>query len=139
MLQTVDAIVVEYNLGLLDGAAVAAEMKQVRPKVPIVMVADDLELPDGVLKSVDALVTKSDGPHFLWAAVHFVLNSNLVRLAGGVDSRVNVQTRLRSHLGKTRTRRSAAGSKAPAPVKDEQDTAFTPELWASILNGTLHF
>jgi hypothetical protein len=28
-------------------------------------------LPDGALKSVDALVAKSDGPHFLLATIHF--------------------------------------------------------------------
>jgi hypothetical protein len=38
------------------------------------MLTDHLELTDGTLKSVDALVTKSDGPHFLWATVHFILN-----------------------------------------------------------------
>jgi len=75
MSRPVDAIVLEYHLGLLDGAVVAAEIKKVRPQLPIVMVADHLELPDGALKSVDALVTKSDGAHFLWAAVHFVLNA----------------------------------------------------------------
>jgi hypothetical protein len=41
------------------------------------MLADDLELPEGALKSVDAIVTKSDGPHFLWATVHFVLSMKL--------------------------------------------------------------
>jgi len=70
----VDAIVLEYHLGLVDGAAVANEIKQVRPEVPIVMLTDDLEFPDGVLQSVDAIVTKADGAHFLWATVHFVLN-----------------------------------------------------------------
>jgi DNA-binding response OmpR family regulator len=70
----VDAIVLEYHLGLLNGAAVAAEIKKAKPQLPIVMVADDLELPEGALRSVDALVTKADGPHFLWATVHFVLN-----------------------------------------------------------------
>ncbi|MGC1648094.1 MAG: response regulator [Candidatus Sulfotelmatobacter sp.] len=70
----VDAIVLEYHLGLLNGAIVAAEIKKAKPQLPIVMVADDLELPEGALRSVDALVTKSDGPHFLWATVHFVLN-----------------------------------------------------------------
>jgi DNA-binding response OmpR family regulator len=74
MSRPVDAIVLEYHLGLLDGSVIAAEIKQVRPKVPIVMLADHLELPDGALKSVDALVAKSDGPHFLLATVHFVLN-----------------------------------------------------------------
>lgn len=64
----------EYHLGLLDGAVIADEIKQVRPEVPIVMLIDHLELPDGALKSVDALVAKSDGPHFLLATIHFVLN-----------------------------------------------------------------
>jgi hypothetical protein len=61
-------------LGLLDGSVIAAEIKQVRPTVPIVMLTDHLELPDGALKSVDALVTKSDGLQFLLATVHFVLS-----------------------------------------------------------------
>jgi DNA-binding response OmpR family regulator len=71
---SVDAVVLDYELNLLQGAAVAAEMKKVKPQVPIVMLTDHLELTDGTLKSVDALVTKSDGPHFLWATVHFILN-----------------------------------------------------------------
>jgi CheY-like chemotaxis protein len=83
-----DAIILDYHLGLLDGvldgSVIAAEIKQVRPQLPIVMLADHVELPDGALKSVDALVAKSDGPHFLWATVHFVLKS----------------TRARRHVGK---------------------------------------
>jgi DNA-binding response OmpR family regulator len=71
---SVDAVVLDYELSLLQGAAVAAEMKKLKPQVPIVMLTDHLELTDGILKSVDALVTKSDGPHFLWATVHFILN-----------------------------------------------------------------
>lgn len=72
--RSVDAIVLEYHLGLLDGAVVASEIKKAKPQLPIVMLADHLELPDGALKSVDALVTKGDGAHFLWATVHFILN-----------------------------------------------------------------
>lgn len=74
MTRSVDAIVIEYHLGLLDGAVVATEIKKAKPQIPIVMVADHLDLPDGALKSVDALVTKADGVHFLWATVHFILN-----------------------------------------------------------------
>jgi DNA-binding response OmpR family regulator len=74
MSRSVDAIVLEYHLGLLDGSAIAAEIKQVRPTVPIVMLTDHLELPDGALKSVDALVIKSDGVHFLMATLHFLLS-----------------------------------------------------------------
>ena len=75
MSRPVDAVVLEYYLGLLDGTVVADEIRHVRPQIPIVMVADPQELPQGALKSVDALVDKSDGPHVLWAAVHFLLST----------------------------------------------------------------
>ena len=88
--QPVDAIVLDYHLGLLDGACIANEIKRVRPTIPIVMLTDNLELPDGALKSVDALVTKSDGAHFLWAAVHFVLN---VKPAQGREAKHKSQTK----------------------------------------------
>src|SRR5208282_2044303 len=74
MSRPVDAVVLEYQLGLLEGAAIADEIKQVRPEIPIVMLADDMELPASALQSVDALVVKSDGPHFLLATVYFILN-----------------------------------------------------------------
>lgn len=74
MLQVVDAVVLEYHLGLLDGAVVASAIKQVRPDVPIVMVCDNLDLPNDALKSVDAIVVRSDGQHFLMATLHFVLS-----------------------------------------------------------------
>jgi len=72
----------------------AAEIKQVRPKVPIVMLADHLELPDGALRSVDALVAKSDGPHFLLATVHFVLN---VKPAQNHDGKLGAETPAHRH------------------------------------------
>jgi hypothetical protein len=45
-----------------------------KPQIPIVMVCDNLELPEDALKSVDAFVVKSDGQHFLVATIHFVLS-----------------------------------------------------------------
>jgi len=74
MSQQVDAVVIEYHLGLLDGAVVASEIKRVKPELPIVMVCDNVELPNDALKSVDAIVVKSDGQHFLVATIHFVLS-----------------------------------------------------------------
>lgn len=73
--QPVDAVVLEYYLGLLDGSAVADEIKKVRPRLPIVMLAESLELPEGALKSVDALVTGADGPRFLLEAIQTVLRT----------------------------------------------------------------
>jgi DNA-binding response OmpR family regulator len=81
MSQSVDAVVLDYELSCLNGAAaVAAQIKKIKPQLPIVMLSDHLELTDGVLNSVDALVTKSDGPHFLWATVHFILNVKPAKL-----------------------------------------------------------
>jgi DNA-binding response OmpR family regulator len=74
MTRPVDAIVLEYHLGLLDGATVATEIKKLKPQLPIVMIADHLEFHDGALKSVDAVVTKADGGHFLCATIHSILN-----------------------------------------------------------------
>ncbi|HSZ61860.1 MAG TPA: response regulator [Terriglobales bacterium] len=74
MSRSVDAVVLEHHLSHVDGTAIADEIKQERPEIPIVMLVDHLEIPSTALQSVDALVSKSDGDHFLWATVHFVLN-----------------------------------------------------------------
>jgi DNA-binding response OmpR family regulator len=113
--QPVDAIVLDYHLGLLDGAVVANEIKRLRPTIPIVMVADDLELPYDALKSIDALVTKSDGAHFLWATVHFVLN---VKPAQSREAKLQSGTRL-----------------PPVP----KDAPLSAREWKDIRAGTIRF
>lgn len=135
MSQSVDAIVLEYHLGLLDGTVVADEIKQVKPQLPIVMIAEDVELPEDALKSVDALVAKSDGPHFLWAAVHFVLN----RHPDPRPDRVKVRARRELRLSENRMRTRARLSEARVPAEDSEETPFSLELWENILNGTFQF
>jgi DNA-binding NarL/FixJ family response regulator len=115
MSRHVDAIVLEYHLGLMDGAAIAHEIKQVRPEVPVVMLADHAELPGGALKSVDALVAGSDGPHFLLATVHFVLS-------------VKPQAR-----GRYKSKRSSR------PRNLSPEDSFSAEVWKGIRNGTVQF
>jgi DNA-binding response OmpR family regulator len=115
MSRPVDAIVLEYHLGLLDGAAIADEIRQIRPEVPIVMLADPVELPGGALKSVDALVAKSDGPHFLLATVHFILS---------------VKRRARTRRKPKRSGRSRASF---------AEDSFSAEVWNGIRDGTLQF
>jgi len=78
MSRSVDAIVLDYHLGLLDGGVVAAEIKKVKPEVPIVLLAADLDLPASTLNSVDALVAKSDGPDSLLATIRLVLDGRSV-------------------------------------------------------------
>ena len=136
----VDAIVLEYQLGLLDGAVIADEIRQVRPKLPIVMLADNTELPDGALQSVDALVPRSDPPHFLWAAVHFVLNA---KPAGRYERTLDARTP--SHLrrpGRSRESREHLPGKTfqlAIDALDEKAAPFSPRVWRSILKGTVQF
>ena len=66
MSQPVDAIVLDYQLGLLDGGVVAAAIKKVQPQVPIIMLAEHMDIPVAAINSVDALVVKSDLAHSLW-------------------------------------------------------------------------
>jgi CheY-like chemotaxis protein len=133
-LQTVDAIVVEYHLGLLDGAVVAAEIKQLQPRVPIVMLADHSELPEGALKSVDVLVAKSDGPELLSDAVRFALGLK----PQGRDRKVNDRSKQIAGRGETRLPRGAR-SETPVPIQDDEKGPLSPELWEGILDGTFQF
>lgn len=113
--RAVDAIVLEYHLGLLDGLTVAEAIKRRCPAIPIVMIADHVELPSGALKSVDAFVAGADGPHFLLATVNSVLS-----VKRGAKSRSNPKSsrRLR-HLA----------------LKD----SFTMEMWSGIRSGEIRF
>lgn len=134
----VDAIVLEYNLGLLDGAVIASEIKQVRPTIPIVMVAEHSDLPYGALQSVDVLVSTSDPPHFLWAAVHFLLTVKPAQHREGKFGERIPDLLHRSGRSSERGNRRPALS-ADKLKTDEKDAPFSPKIWKSIRNGTIQF
>jgi CheY-like chemotaxis protein len=137
MSRPVDAIVLEYHLGLLDGAFVAAEIKKVKPQLPIVMLADHLELPEGALKSVDALVTKSDGAHFLWATIHFVLSAKSGRsLEATLQAQAPVHHR---RPGSSRGGLLHRSHTNPPPPATGENAPFSPSVWRSILDGDVKF
>lgn len=137
MTRPVDAIVLEYHLGLLDGAVVAAEIKKVKPQIPIVMLAEDLELPDGALKSVDALVTKSDGAHFLWATVHFMLTVKPDQCEQAAPSASVSIRHHRPHNSRGEVGRSLVN--AHHRTTDRRDAPFSARVWRSILDGSVEF
>jgi len=137
MTRPVDAIVLEYRLGLLDGAVIAAEIKKVKPQIPIVMLADDLELPEGTLKSVDALVTRSDGPHFLWATVHFVINVKPTQRGKGT-----LRAQEAAHLRRTGESRKVGNeqqSDAAHSTISASNIPFSSGVWGKIRTGRVEF
>ncbi len=137
MSRPVDAVVLEHQLGLLDGSVLATEIKRVRPTIPIVMLVDHLELPDGALKSVDAIVAKSDGAHFLWATVHFILNVRPAQLREQAQ-RAQTPAHLR-RLGRSREGADSGRSNTFQLATEEKDAPFSPRVWESIRNGTVRF
>jgi DNA-binding response OmpR family regulator len=130
----VDAIVLEYNLGLLDGSVIASEIKNVRPTIPIVMVAEHAELPNRALQAVDVLVSTSDPPHFLWAAIHFLLT---VKPAN--DDEGKREGRPPSDRRPTSRSRGEATRNISCLALDDRDAPFSPKLWQSIRTGTVRF
>jgi CheY-like chemotaxis protein len=59
------AVIVDYQMPEMTGDEVATEIKRVTPQVPIVMVSSDDEIPEHVLKAVDAFVSKHEAPRRL--------------------------------------------------------------------------
>lgn len=125
----VDAVVLEYHLGLLDGVMVADQIKKVRPGLPVVMLVDHLELPARALNSVDALVVKSDGSHFLLATVHFVLNAKSPPVCESPGRVVR----------KRRPGRHNTLSFAAELATDRNNAPFSRRVWQEIWNGTIQF
>ena len=125
MTRPVDAVILEYHLGLLDGAVVADEIRQVKPELPIVMVADPQALPHEALHSVDTLVDKSAGPHFLWAALHFLLTTKAEERSA---RRAEARTPQPSLPGETPLSLAEIWAKPRRRALDHQRSLFSPEL-----------
>ena len=55
---SIDVVIVDYFMPEMDGQEVALEMRKLRPQVPIIMLSGAVDIPEQVLKSVDAFVAK---------------------------------------------------------------------------------
>lgn len=139
MTETVDAVVLEYYLGRWNGAVVAEEIRHMRPHLPIVMVADPQALPHGALESVDTLVDESAGPHFLWAAVHFLLSTKPEQGGYPITERPMMEGwmteggTIEGHLpGRTVSRKRAKQLKHLVAARVEETNLFPAGHWKSI-------
>ena len=77
-----DAVVFEWT----DDFAIAKKMKEVNSRVPIVMVANTLDLPERASDSIDALVAAFDGDQFLLDTLHFLLEVKPTQLRHDVNT-----------------------------------------------------
>ncbi len=54
----VDVVIVDYLMPEMNGQAVVLEMRRLRPETPIIMLSGEVNIPEQVLKWVDAFVAK---------------------------------------------------------------------------------
>ena len=58
-------VIIDYHMPEMNGHEVATEIKRLRPKIPIVMVSSDDEIPEHTLNMVDAFVLKNEASNRL--------------------------------------------------------------------------
>jgi CheY-like chemotaxis protein len=137
MSQPVDGIVLDYQLGLLDGGVVAAEIKRVKPQIPIVMLAECMDIPVAARNSVDAVVAKSDLASALLETVHSVLNN---KLAWGYQVRLSDQPPVhRPRPGKAWDGVERRQAILIQLATDKKQSPFSRKVWRGIRNGTVQF
>ncbi len=70
----VDAVVLDYQMPGMNGDVVAAKMKRINARVPIMMLSAYEPLPKSKLTSVDSLLSKSQPPSILLSSLQRLLN-----------------------------------------------------------------
>lgn len=73
--EPVDAVVLDYFMPAMSGAAIATEMRRLRPEVPILLLSAYINLPPEVTGLVDCTILKGDDPAILLAKVREALAS----------------------------------------------------------------
>ena len=71
--EPVTAVVLDYYMPGMNGGEVAAEMRRLRPAVPIILLSAYVNLPPEVIRMVDCTIIKGDEPENLLTRVRDVL------------------------------------------------------------------
>ena len=71
--RTVDAVVLDYQMPGMRGDIVAAKMKRINSRIPIMLLSAYEPLPKHKLRSVDTFLSKSQPPDVLLSALHGLL------------------------------------------------------------------
>lgn len=69
----IDAVVLDYAMPGMNGAEVAARLREMRPEVPILLLSAYVGLPTEVTSLVDVYMTKGEGAPMLLKKLHVML------------------------------------------------------------------
>jgi CheY-like chemotaxis protein len=72
----VDAVVLDFAMPGMDGGAVAAALREIRPNIPILLLSAYLTLPEEVQRMVTLVANKGDGALALLQNVEKILDSS---------------------------------------------------------------
>jgi len=72
--QPVDVVILDYQMPEMNGDLVACRMKQLKPRVPILLLSAYRSLPEEKLKFFDAFVAKDEPARVLTAAIRELLS-----------------------------------------------------------------
>jgi len=71
----VDAVVLDYAMPMMNGGAVAAQMRQIKGDVPLILVSGGLNIPEEDLALFNRSLTKADPPDVLLSAIEEILSA----------------------------------------------------------------
>jgi CheY-like chemotaxis protein len=63
--EPVEVVILDYSMPGMNGGEVATRMRQVKPRVPILLLSAYVGLPSDVTSLVDLYMTKGEGPDIL--------------------------------------------------------------------------
>lgn len=77
MLQSahVDAVILDYLMPEMDGGAVAAEIRCIKPALPILILSACLEIPNEILATINGFVHKGVAPPELFDSIDRLLST----------------------------------------------------------------
>jgi two-component system, sensor histidine kinase and response regulator len=71
---TVDLVLIDYQMPQIDGGEAAIHMRACKPDVPIALLSGDEWLPPGTLEAVDAFISKSEPVASVLEKVDYLLS-----------------------------------------------------------------
>lgn len=71
----VDLVILDYFMPSMHGGLVAAELRRLRPNIPIILLSAYVNLPRDIARVVDCTIVKGDNPETLLTRIRELLSS----------------------------------------------------------------